>query len=224
MSLPIQQDSTPDICNSRTGEKWMYSPIVRKHFFQPENLIIDDQEEDLSKFNGEGIVGSPACGDMMKIWVRVDSETDRIKECKWQTFGCASAIASTSAMSVMVTENEGMTIDEAFALKPKDITNYLGGLPDRKIHCSVLGDKALRKAVNNYLRSTEQFDRIKEDPSRIIDPITKVTDQDIQEAVLEGAQDLESVQKKLKVTIGNPEIIEKVENLIQEYIKKYYSE
>ena len=57
--------------------------------------------------HGVGEVGSPACGDMMKIWIKVDSKTDRLQECKWQTFGCASAIASTSMMSLMVTENKG---------------------------------------------------------------------------------------------------------------------
>ena len=149
--LPIHEDKS-DVC-SHTGEKWLYSDIVKDHFFNPRNIIVDDKKEDLTRFNGEAIVGSPACGDMMKVWIRVNPETDRIEECKWQTFGCASAIASTSAMSVIVTENGGMTIKEALKLKAQDIVDYLGGLPKRKIHCSVLGDQALQKAIEDYMGS-----------------------------------------------------------------------
>lgn len=93
------------------------------------------------------------CGDVMKMWIKV--KDDKIKECKWQTFGCASAIASTSMLSVMVTENDGMKIEDAMKIRPKDIVERLGGLPPKKFHCSVLGDQALRKAIENYFNKKE---------------------------------------------------------------------
>lgn len=135
---------------------------------------------------------------------------------------CGSAIASTSMASVMVTENGGMTLDEARKLKPQDIMDRLGGLPQRKFHCSVLCDKALRDAINDYFRRTNQFDRIIAEASRMIDPVAKVTDKDIEEAVLEGAHTLELVQQKTKVGIGNPSCLPAVEELIRFYKEKYF--
>jgi|SRR5680860_130945 len=127
---------------------WLYSNIVKKHFLSPQNFLVDDKKY---KADGIGMVGSPACGDMMIVWIKVDKKSQRIKECKWRTFGCASAIASTSIMSVMVTEKGGMELSKAIHLKPEQIVDRLGGLPDRKFHCSVLGQDALRNAVEDYL-------------------------------------------------------------------------
>ena len=134
----------------RDDEKWFYSNIVKEHFFKPKNFMRDEMIENY-KADGEGMVGSSACGDVMKVWIKVDKKSERIKDLKWQTFGCASAIASTSVMSVMVSEKGGMKIKEAIKLKPKDILKRLHGLPQIKIHCSVLGDRALRAAIGDYL-------------------------------------------------------------------------
>ncbi|OGG45329.1 hypothetical protein A2673_00280 [Candidatus Kaiserbacteria bacterium RIFCSPHIGHO2_01_FULL_50_13] len=125
---------------------WLYSEVVRDHFFNPRNLLIDDAAYEA---DGLGVVGSPACGDVMAVWIQVDHR-GRIHECKWRTFGCASAIASTSMMSVMATENGGMTLARAKRLTPEAIIERLGGLPDRKYHCSVLGHQGLREAVKDY--------------------------------------------------------------------------
>jgi hypothetical protein len=135
---------------------------------------------------------------------------------------CGSAIASTSMASVMVTENDGMTLDEARALKPMDIMDRLGGLPTRKFHCSVLCDKALRDAINDYYRRTDQIDKIQIESARVIDPVAKVTDHDIEEAVLDGALTIEQVQTRTKVGIGNPSILPAVEELIRFYREKYF--
>jgi len=162
------------------------------------------------------------CGDMMKMWLKVDEGTERIKEMKWRTFGCASAIAATSMFSVMITENEGILIDDALKIKPQHIMERLGGLPNRKIHCSVLADKAFRKAANDYFRKSGQHHRVIVEGARVIDQKLNITDHDIEEAVLEGATDLEGVQKKLKVGVGSPEIIAEVEQLIRFYKEKYY--
>src|SRR3989338_3230973 len=154
-SVRKQNLSKPVDIRNTDGSGWLYSDIVKDHFFNPRNFMRLDEEEKF-KYNGLGRVGSPACGDEMVIWLKIEPETEKIKDCKWQTFGCGSAIASTSVLSVMVTENGGMTIAGALNIKPQDIMARLGGLPSRKIHCSVLGDKALRAAVNDYFRKTGQ--------------------------------------------------------------------
>ncbi len=100
--------------------------------------------------DGLGVVGSPACGDVMAVWINIDPKTKKITECKWRTFGCASAIASTSMMSIMATENGGMTLAKAKRMTPEAIIDRLGGLPDRKYHCSVLGHLGLREAIEDY--------------------------------------------------------------------------
>lgn len=131
------------------GGSWVYSDIVKDHFFNPRNLLLDDTGY---VADGRGEVGSMACGDIMIVWIKVDPESRRVSECRWRTFGCASAIASTSMMSVMATEHGGMTLERATSLKPEEIVERLEGLPDRKFHCSVLGQEALREAVHDYMR------------------------------------------------------------------------
>lgn len=207
----------------KQGGSWLYTDVVKDHFFNPRN-ILKHGEEAAYKADGMGRVGSAACGDEMVLWLKIDEKEERITECKWQTFGCGSAIASTSMLSVMLSENGGMTIEEALKIKPQDIMERLGGLPNRKIHCSVLGDKALQAAVNDWFRSTGQHDRIKVSGKKIIDATLNITDHDIEEAVLEGAMTLEDVQKKLKVGAASPESIPEIEQLIRFYSEKYYGE
>ncbi len=209
-----------DVVNAHTKETWVYSDTVKDHFFHPQNLLMRMAE--IGEFQAEGVVGSPACGDSMWIGINVHKEADRIAELKWRTFGCGSAIASTSMFSMMLTENGGMLINDALKIKPQDIMGRLGGLPNRKIHCSVLADKAFRKCVNNYFRETGQHERVEVAGAKMIDPDLHITDHDIEEAVLEGATTLEDVQKKLKVGIGNPAVIPEIEQLIRFYAEKYY--
>lgn len=137
-------------CNPGT---WLYNETVKDHFFNPRNILLDDREYEA---DAVGISGSVLCGDMMAVWIKVDKESKKITECKWKTFGCASAIASTSMMSVMVTEKGGMTLARAKKVSPQSIVERLGGLPDRKYHCSVLGHEALRKAIEDYEAAHEQ--------------------------------------------------------------------
>ncbi|MFA6552730.1 MAG: iron-sulfur cluster assembly scaffold protein [Candidatus Paceibacterota bacterium] len=220
MKTIIKKTKKVDVVNKHTGDSWAYSKQVREHFFKPKNLLWENPKD--AKYDGQGIVGSPACGDVMRVWINVDRKKDKITEFKWRTFGCASAIASTSMLSVMVTEKGGMKIDKALQIRPQDIMKRLGGLPDRKIHCSVLGDKALRAAVNDWFKKTNQFERIVVDGAKIIDPNTKVTESDIEEAVLEGATTVEAVQKRTKVGIGYPECLPEVEQLVRFYREKYF--
>lgn len=211
-----------DVVEATKAKGWFYTDTVKDHFFHPKNFL-----EDEASVKGAylGLVGSPACGDAMKVWLRIEKDeegVERIKDFQWKTFGCASAIASTSMLSVMVTENGGMSIEEALKLRPQDIMERLGGLPARKVHCSVLGDKALRSAINDYFRKSGQDSRVIVEQGRIIDQKLKVTDHDIEEAVLDGADTLEKVQQKTKVGLGDPSCIPEVENLIRFYKEKYF--
>ncbi|MDD5043364.1 MAG: iron-sulfur cluster assembly scaffold protein [Patescibacteria group bacterium] len=210
----------PKSCDGveRTGEEWLYSPKVKDHFFNPRN-ILRPEEEKKYKADGVGYVGSPACGDVMKVLIQVDPKKDTITDCRWQTFGCGSAIASTSMMSQIV---KGMKLDKALKLTPNDIIDALGGLPARKIHCSVLGDKALRQAINDYFRKSGQLARVEVGNYRVLDKVLKITDRDIEEAVLEGADTLEKVQAKTKVGTGDPGSLPEVEKLVSFYVQKYY--
>ena len=136
-------NTTGQLCTD--GTTWLYSETVKDHFFHPRNILLDEKNYEA---DGVGVVGSPACGDMMAVWINIAD--GRISECKWRTFGCASAIASTSMMSLMATEDGGMTLARAKRMTPEAIIERLGGLPDRKYHCSVLGHLALREAIQDY--------------------------------------------------------------------------
>jgi NifU-like protein len=133
-------------------QSWLYSETVKEHFFHPRNVLLDEKNY---QYDAKGVSGSAICGDMMIVWLKVDPKTKKIKECKWRTFGCASAIAATSMMSVMVTEKGGMSVKKALNLKPQQIIKRLGGLPALKFHCSVLGLSALKEAINDYLKKTK---------------------------------------------------------------------
>jgi len=118
---------------------WEYTDKVQEHFLRPHNV------GEIENPSGLGDVGSLACGDALKLTLKI--EDDVIVDAKFKTFGCASAIASSSALTIMVT---GMTVDEAEKLTNDDIADYLGGLPKEKMHCSVMGREALEAAIADY--------------------------------------------------------------------------
>ena len=127
-----------------------------------------------------GEVGSLACGDQMRVGIKV--KDGKISDLRWLTYGCASAIASTSMMSEMAI---GMTLKEAYSLTPKAIMDKLGGLPEHKFHCSVLGDKALRAAIDDYLEKNGLENPYKATSAVIICECKNVTDQMIESLVRE---------------------------------------
>ena len=117
----------------------LYNETVMEHFMNPKNV------GELENPDGTGTYGSPVCGDMMQIQIKVEDET--IVDAKFKTFGCGSAIASSSMATSMII---GKTIEEALELTNKEIINELGGLPPVKVHCSVLADKAIKNAIYDY--------------------------------------------------------------------------
>lgn len=141
---------TPDykITGKDANECWYYSSLVKDHFFNPRNFLKDEPVGD--EFDAEGQVGNFKCGDIMKMWIKVDPKTDRIKKIGWKTFGCAPAIASTSMFSKMVLEHGGMKIEDALKITPADIIKRLHGVPSRKVHCSVMAHQAFKNAIENY--------------------------------------------------------------------------
>jgi len=150
---------------------WEYTDKVREHFINPRNVgRMDDAD-------AVGEVGSMACGDALKLYLKLD-DNEKIVDAKFQTFGCASAIASSSALTEMII---GKTLQEAEQITNEHIADYLGGLPKEKMHCSVLGRDALEKAISCYRGEPE-----KKVDGQVVCECFGVTDRQIERAVREN--------------------------------------
>jgi NifU-like protein len=162
---------------------WDYNDKVMDHFLHPRNVGV------IEKPDGEGLVGNMSCGDALKLTFKLDDE-GRIDEVKFQTFGCASAIASSSALTELV---KGMTLEEAEKVTNKDIVEILGDLPEAKMHCSVMGMEALQAAIANY-RGEETEEPSEDDhEGRIVCKCFSVTDKKIRNVAF--ANNLHTVEE-----------------------------
>ena len=149
---------------------WEYTDKVKEHFLNPRNV------GEIEDADGVGEVGSMACGDALKLTFKVD-DNGRITDAKFKTFGCASAIASASALTELLV---GKTVEEAERITNDHIAEYLGGLPKEKMHCSVMGHEALEKAIACYRGEPEQ-----KRPGNLVCECFGVTDLQIERAVVD---------------------------------------
>ena len=190
--------------------QWVYTDTVKDHFMNPRNIW---KKEENWEPQGVGEVGSLACGDQMRVGIQV--KDGKISDIRWLTYGCASAIASTSMMSELV---KGMTLEEAYKITPSMITDALGGLPEHKFHCSVLGDKALRAAIDDYLEKNGMDNPYRKNVAKIICECKGVTDQMIEELVkTDQAKTLEDLQRLTGYGTGCGKCRSKVALQFEEY-------
>ncbi|HNX91448.1 MAG TPA: iron-sulfur cluster assembly scaffold protein [Candidatus Omnitrophota bacterium] len=195
---------------------WVYSEKVKDHFMNPRNILVKEND---FKYDAKGEVGNMKCGDQMAFYIQVDPKLGTISDCRWKTYGCASAIASTSILSEKV---KGMKLEDAYKITPKDITKELDGLPEHKIHCSVLGDKALRAAIDEYYKSHGMSEKVHKEEAKIICQCMNVTDEEIEHAVLEGARTFLALQEKTKLGTVCGQCKDKATELMNKYISTHF--
>ncbi len=180
---------------------WEYNDKVKDHFMNPRNV------GEMQDANAVGETGSISCGDALKLFLKIN-DNGVIEQASFMTFGCASAVASSSALTEIV---KGMTLEEAEKLTNDDIANYLGGLPKEKMHCSVMGQDALRRAIKSY-KGIE----ILEKPGNMVCECFGVTDLEIIEAVKQNnLKSAEDVTFYVKAGGGCGKCVEKIEEIVQ---------
>jgi NifU-like protein len=183
---------------------WEYTDKVKEAFLKPKNV------GEIKDADAVGEVGSIICGDALKLYLKIDKETGRIIDAKFQTFGCASAIASSSALTEMI---RGKTLDEAMDISNQDIAAFLGGLPDQKMHCSVMGREALEAAVANYRGVAVRH----EEEGKVICKCFDVTEDKIRKVAVENhLTTVDEITNFTKAGGGCGECIPNIEAILQE--------
>ena len=152
---------------------WDYTKKVKEFFLHPKNV------GEIKNPDAVGDVGSIICGDALRLTLKIDGKSNKITDAKFQTFGCASAIASSSALTELI---KGKTIDEALTISNQDIADYLGGLPKEKMHCSVMGREALDAAIANFRGEKKP----PETEERIICECFEVSEEKIRKVAIEN--------------------------------------
>jgi len=184
---------------------WDYTGKVLEHFRNPRNV------GEIESPDGVGEVGSLACGDALKLTFALDETKERIADARFKTFGCASAIASSSALTEMI---KGKTIDEAAAVTNQDIAEYLGGLPEQKMHCSVMGREALEAAIENYRTGTTGKKTLE---GEVVCKCFGVTDKELREVIEQNSlTTVEQVTNFTKAGGGCGNCIPDIEKILDE--------
>ncbi len=189
---------------------WDYSEKVKELFRNPRNV------GEIKDPDAMGEVGNIICGDALRLTMRVDKKSEKILDAKFKTFGCASAIASSSALTEMI---KGVTIDEASRVTNKDIADYLGGLPEEKMHCSVMGMEALEAAIANYRGAPARKGTVGEE--KVICKCFGVTDKKIVRAMKENnLRTVDEVTNYTKAGGGCGKCRPEIEKLLKEFWEK----
>lgn len=192
---------------------WDYSEQVLEHFYNPRNhgAITASDEPNVAVVFGE--VGSIACGDALRLHLKIEEKTDKILDARFQTFGCTSAIASSSALTELV---KGKTLDEALNITNKEIADYLGGLPEAKMHCSVMGQEALEAAIYKY-RGIEVEHHDDDDEGVLICSCFGITDNKIRRVAIENdLTEIEQVTNYIKAGGGCGSCLADIEDILIE--------
>lgn len=183
---------------------WEYSEKLKELFRHPKNV------GEIENPDAVGEVGSMICGDALKLTLKIDKETKRIIDAKFQTFGCASAIASSSALTEMI---KGKTLDEALETTNKDLADYLGGLPKEKMHCSVMGREALEAAIANYRGERKPL----EEKERLVCQCFEVTEDKIRRVAIENhLTTVEEITNYTKAGGGCGSCIPQIEEILKD--------
>lgn len=199
---------------------WDYTDKVLELFYDPKNqgAIEETSEPGVKVATGE--IGSIACGDALRLHLKVEVESDKILDARFQTFGCTSAIASSSALTEMV---KGLTLDEALKVSNKDIADYLGGLPEAKMHCSVMGQEALEAAIYNY-RGIPLATHDDDDEGALICSCFGISESKIRRVVLENnLTGAEEVTNYVKAGGGCGSCLANIDDIIRSVQQEYAS-
>ena len=185
---------------------WEYTEKVKELFLHPKNI------GEIENPDAVGEIGNIVCGDALKLTLRIDKKTNKIIDAKFQTFGCASAIASSSALTELI---KGKTIDEAVKITNNDIARYLGGLPREKMHCSVMGQEALEAAIANY----KGIKLAVSEEGEIVCKCFGVTDKKIRRAIIENnLRNVEDITNFTKAGGGCRDCIPEIEKILKEVL------
>lgn len=190
---------------------WEYTEKVMEHFHNPRNQgAIKEKTEGETIVTGE--VGSIACGDALKLHLKIDEATKTIKDATFQTFGCASAIASSSVLTELL---KGKTVEEALKITNQEIASSLDGLPEEKMHCSVMGQEALEAAIYNY--KGIPLDNHEEDEGNLICKCFGITDTKIKRVIRDNnLSTAEQVTNYVKAGGGCSSCLHEIDDLLEE--------